>query len=130
MWTYLCLLSDGLVNDVVIFYHLFLHCVRQILHASILLLKIDVAQTTVEEDLARVELKEQSQLCVVNHCVAAKVEQRVVEVCQCFLEVAQKEVRDTLLEIGDSEILVQTDSTLVAFDLESESAQFAWQIMI
>lgn len=72
--SYLCLLVNGLVDDVVILDDLLLDRVGQVLHTGVLLLQVDVAQAAVEEHLARVELEEKAELGVVDHCVAAKVE--------------------------------------------------------
>ena len=97
--------------------HLLLDGILEILHAGFHLLKVDVAQTTVEENFARIELEQKAQLPIVDQGVAAKVEEGVVEVCQCFLEVGQKEVGDSLLEICNGEILVELNGALIAFDL-------------
>jgi hypothetical protein len=113
---YLCFFTNGLVNDVVIWDDLFLCGEGKILQTGIALLQVDVAQTAVEEDLARVELELEAELLVVDVVVAAQVEQRVVEVCEGLLEVAHEEVGDALLEVGDGEVLVQPHSALVAVD--------------
>ena len=116
---YLCLLPDGLVNHVVIWDDLLLGGEGQILHSSVLLLEVDVAQTTVEEDLARVQLELQAQLLIVDVVVATEIKKRVVEVGKGLFEIAHEEVGHALLEVGDSEILVQPHSALVAVDLEN-----------
>lgn len=97
--------------------HLLLDRVPQILHAGVHLLEVDVAEAAVEQDLARVQLEEQAQLRVVDQCVAAEVEERVVEVGQGLLEVAEQEVGDALLEIGNGEVLVELYGALIALDL-------------
>lgn len=91
---------------------------RQVLHTSILLLEVDVAETTIEEYFARVELELQTQLLIVDVVVPAEVKQGVVEVGQRFLEITHEEVGHTLLEIGDGEVLIQPHSALVAVDLD------------
>lgn len=85
-------LTNGLVNDIVVLDNLFLDGIPQILKTSFPLLKIDVAKTAVEKHLARVELEEQTELGVIDHCVSAEVEQCVVEVCERLLEIAQEEI--------------------------------------
>jgi hypothetical protein len=97
--------------------HLLLCCERQILQTRISLLEVDVAKTAVEQDLAGVQLELQAQLFVVDVVVATQVQECVVEVGERLLKVAHEEVRDTLLEVCDGEILVQTHSALVAVDL-------------
>lgn len=54
---------------------------------------------------------------IINHGIASEVEKGIVEVCEGFLEVAEEEIGDALLEISNSEILIETNSSLVAFDL-------------
>lgn len=115
--TYLCFFPNSLVDHVVVLDDLFLDRIAQILHTGFLLLEVDVAQATVEENLARVELEEQAKLGVVDHGVASQVEQRIVEVGQGLFEITQQKVRYTLLEICDREILIQADGALVGFDL-------------
>lgn len=89
---YLCLLTNRLIDNVVVLYNLLLDSVRQILHTSIFLLQVDVAETSVEEHLARIEFEEQAQLCVVDHGVSSQVEKSVIEVGQCLFEVAEQEI--------------------------------------
>lgn len=115
--SHLGLVPDSLINDIVILNHLLLDGILQVLHASFHLLKVDVAQTTIEENLARIELEKKTQLSIVDQGVATKVEEGVVEVCQCFLKVGQKKVGDSLLEICNGEILIELDGALVALDL-------------
>ena len=114
---YLCILVDGLVNYIVVRNHLLLRSEGQILQTRIPLLQVDVAETTVERDLAGIQLEFQAKLFVVDVVVAAQVQERVVEVGQRFLEVAHEEVGHALLEVCDGEVLVQTHSALVAIDL-------------
>lgn len=102
--------------------HLLLGGVLQVLHAGLCLLEVDVAQAAVEQHLARIELEQQAQLRVVDQRVAAEVEERVVEVGQSLLEVAEQEVGDAFLEVGHGEVLVQLDGALVALDLEGRKS--------
>jgi hypothetical protein len=103
---YLCLLTDGLINDVVVLHDLLLDCIRQVLHTSVFLLQIDVTQATVEENLAGVKLEKQTKLSVVDHRIAAQVEKSIVEIGKGLFEVAEEEVRDALLEVCDGKILI------------------------
>ena len=82
--------------------HFLLGRVRQILHTGFGLLKVDVAETTVEEDFARIQLEEKTELRIVDDLVASKVEECIVEIGQCLFEVAEQKVGDTLLEVCDS----------------------------
>lgn len=100
-----------------VLHHLLLDGVLQILHTSFHLLQVDVAETTVEQDLARVELEDQPELPIVDQRVAAEVKKCVVEVRQGLLEITQQKVGNTLLKVSDGEVLVEFDSALVAFDL-------------
>jgi hypothetical protein len=50
----------------VVLHHLLLDGILQILHTRLHLLEVDVAEATVEEDLARVQLEQQTQLRVVD----------------------------------------------------------------
>lgn len=104
--THLCFLSNCLVNDVVILHDLLLDGVRQVLHTGVLLLQVDVAQAAVEENFARVQLEEEAELGVIDHCVSAQVEEGVVEIGESLFEVAEEEVGNALLEIGDGKILI------------------------
>ena len=70
------------------------------------MLQVDVAQATVEEDFARVELEEEAKLGVVDHGIATEVEEGIVEVCKSLFEVAEEEIGNALLEVGDGEVLV------------------------
>lgn len=56
-------------------------------------------------------------MCIINHRVAAEVEKGIVEIGEGFLEVAQEEIGDTLLKIGDGQILVKTNGSLIALNL-------------
>jgi len=62
-------------------------------------------------------------LRVVDQRVATKVKQCVVKVRKGFLEVAEQEVRDSLLKIGYGEVLIELDSALVALDLIQKSVR-------
>ena len=72
-----------------VLHHLLLDGVLQILEPGVHLLEVDVAETAVEEDLARVQLEQQAKLRVVDQCVAAEVEEGVVEVGEGLFEVAE-----------------------------------------
>jgi hypothetical protein len=87
------------------------------LHPSLLLLKIYITQTAVEKDLAGIKLKHKPQLGVIDHVVSSQVQKGIVEICQCLLEVANKEIRDALLKVCYCQILIQPDGSLIAFDL-------------
>ena len=115
--SYLSLFPDGLVDDIVVLDHLLLHGVSKILEAGLLLLQVDVAEPTVEQHFARVQLEQETQLRVVDHGVSSEVEQSVVEVRQGFLKIAQQEVGDTLLEVGYSQVLIETNGSLVTLNL-------------
>lgn len=52
--TNLGFLSNSFVDDVVVFHDLLFDGIRQILHTSLFLLQIDVAQSSVEQYLTRV----------------------------------------------------------------------------
>lgn len=54
---------------------------------------------------------------IVDHGIAAEVKESIVEVGKSLFKVAEEEVRDTLLEIGNGEVLVQSNCPLVAFHL-------------
>lgn len=56
--TYIGFLTNSIIDHIVIFNNLLLDCKCQVLHTSLLLLEVDVAETTVEEYFARVELEE------------------------------------------------------------------------
>jgi hypothetical protein len=101
----------------VVGYHLLFGGKGQILHTGVLLLEVDIAESAVEQDFARVQLEFQAKLLVVDIVVSAQIEQRVIKVGERLLKVSHEEVGHTLLEIGDGEILVQPHSALVAIDL-------------
>lgn len=110
------LFFDSLVDHVVVKDCFFASSEHHVLQTSIFLLQIDVTQATVEEHLARIKLELKSELIVVYPSISTQVQECIVEVCQCFFEVAEKEVADALLEVGDCKILVQLDGPLIAFD--------------
>ncbi len=56
-------------------------------------------------------------MCIINHGIASEVEKGIVEVCEGFLKVAEEEIGDALLEISNGEILIETNSSLVTFNL-------------
>jgi hypothetical protein len=85
------------------------------------LLEINVAETAVEENFARVEFEQQTQLRIVDQRVAAEVEKGVVEIREGFFEVAEEKVGDSFLEICYCEILVALDSPLVVLNLVQQS---------
>lgn len=94
-------------------------------------MEIDVTETAIEENLARIQTEVQPQLFVVDEPVAPEVEQSVIEVGHGFFEIPQEEIGDSLLEVGDGEILVQLDCFLVILDLQtplcqSPSSQTIW----
>lgn len=115
--TDLGLFAYSLVDNVVVLDHLLFDGIRQVLHASIPLLQVDVTQAAVEKYLARVQLEQKPQLGIVDHGVAAQVQQGVVEVGERLLEIAEQEVGNALLEVCDSKILVESNRALVAFNL-------------
>lgn len=119
--TDLGLFANGFVDDVVVFHHLFLGSIGEILHSSVLLLQVYVAKPAVKEHFARVQLEEQPKLGIVNHCVAAEVQQGIVEIGQSLLEVAEKEIRDALLKVRNGKILIKLNASLIALDLENHT---------
>lgn len=82
-------------------------------------MKVNIAETAVEENLAGVQFELQAELLIVDVVVATEVQKSVVEIGQGFLEIAHQEIGYTLLEVGNGKILVQTHSALVAIDLGS-----------
>lgn len=90
--TNLSFLSNSFVNDVVVFHDLFLDGICQILHTSLFLLQIYVAQSSIEEYFARVELEEETKLGIVNHAVTSQIQQRIVKVGQSLFEIAQQKI--------------------------------------
>lgn len=105
-YTYFCLLANSLVDNIVVLDNLFLDSIFEILKTSFLLLQVNVAETTIEQNLARIQLEHETQLGIVDHGVASEVEQGIVEVGKGLFEVAEQEVGDTLLKVGDGEVLV------------------------
>lgn len=67
------------------------------------------------------KLEPQAQLLIVDPFIASKIEQGVVEVCQCLFKVAEEEVGNALLEICYSEIRVKLNGSLVTLDLQTPS---------
>ena len=120
-YPYLCLFSDGFVDYLMIGSNLFFHGVIQICHAGFCLLQIDVAQSSIEQDFTGEELEFKPQLIIVDEGIASQVEESVVEVCQCFLEVTNKEIGDTLLEICYSKKIILSYGSLITFDLHHVS---------
>lgn len=78
--SYLCFLPNCLIDDIVILDNLFLDGEREILHSSFLLLEVYITETTIEKNLARIELEHETELCIVDHVVPSQVQQRVVEI--------------------------------------------------
>lgn len=119
--TYVGAVPNGIVDDIVVWSHLLSDRKLEVPHARAHLPEVDIAQSTVEEDFAREEAELEPQLLIVDRHVAAEVEQGVVEIGQGLLKVAEEEIGHALLEVGDGEILVQTDGALVTHHLrESE----------
>ena len=115
--TYLCLFSNCLVNDIVIWYHLLFCSKRKILHTRLELLEIDVTQPSIEQDLAGEQFEFQSKLFVIDIVVPSKIKKCFVKICQCLFKVTHQKVGNALLEISDGQVLVEVDSTEVAIDL-------------
>jgi hypothetical protein len=72
--SYLGLFPDCLINDVVVLDNLLLHGIGQILQTGLLLLQVDVAETSIEQNLTRVKLEEQTKLRIVDHSIASQVQ--------------------------------------------------------
>lgn len=85
---------------------LFLCGILEVLQARSHLTEVDVTKSTVEQDLARVETKFQTQLLIVDKRIATKVKQGIVEIGQGFFEIPQKEIGYAFLEVGNGEVLV------------------------
>lgn len=98
--------------------------ILEVLHSGAHLLQVDVAKATVEQDFARIQSEFQAQLLIINVRVATQVQERIIEVGEGFLEIANQKVRNSLLEIRDSKVLVQSHGTLVAFDLTTSAILF------
>lgn len=91
--------------------------IAKISHASLLLLQVNVAQPAVEQHFTRKEFELQAELLVVDVGIPSQIQQRIIEVCQGLLEVTEEKIRDTLLEVGNGEVLIQPHRPLVTFDL-------------
>lgn len=117
--TNLGLVPDRVIDHIVIFDNFLLDSVLQIHHPRLHLLKVDVAKAAIEEHLTRVELKQQPKLGVVDEGVTAEVQKCVIEVRQCFFEITEEEIRDSLLKIRHGKILVKLNRALVTLDLGS-----------
>ena len=111
------LFPDRFVDHVMIRGHFLFPCECEILKTGIFLLKVHVAEATVEEDLAGVKLELEAQLLIIDVGVSSQVQQGVIEICQRLLKVTHEEVGDTLLEVCNCEVLVELDRALVAFHL-------------
>ena len=55
--SYFCFLTDSFVNHIVIWDHFLLGSKGQILQTRLPLLQVDVAKTTIEEDLTRIQFE-------------------------------------------------------------------------
>lgn len=115
--TYRRLFTNGIVDHIVVGRDLLFRCVLQVLHARAHLLQVNIAQAPIEQHLTGEQPELQAQLLVVDGSVAPEVEQRVIEISQCLLKVPQKEVGHSLLEVGNSQVLIQANSPLVAINL-------------
>ena len=115
--TYLCSLTNSIVDNIMVLRDLLLGRKLEILQPQPNLLEVDIAQPPVKQHLTREQPELEPQLLVVNRRVAAQIEQGVVEVGQGLFEIAQQEVRYAFLEVGNGEILVTADGALVAFHL-------------
>lgn len=78
----------------------------EILQARSHLSQVDIAKTPIEEHLTREEPKLKSQLFIIDGRISSQIKQSVVKVGQGFLEIAQQEIRNAFLEIGNGEVLV------------------------
>lgn len=63
---------------------------------------------------------------IINHGIASEVKKGIVEVCESFFEVAKEEIGNALLKISNSEILIETNGSLVAFDLQKRRISISW----
>lgn len=115
--TYLCSLTNSIVDNIMVLRDLLLGRKLEILQPQPNLLEVDIAQPPIKQHLTREQPELEPQLLVVNRRVAAQIEQGVVEVGQGLFEIAQQEVRHAFLEVGNGEVLVTTDGALVAFNL-------------
>lgn len=84
---YICTLPNGIVNHVVVGRDFLLCGVGEILHTGNHLLEVDIAKPPVEQDFARVQSEVETQLLIVNRCIPAEIQQRVVEIGQRFFKV-------------------------------------------
>lgn len=67
----------------------FLLCGKlQVLHTKLRLANVNIAKTTIKQDLARKEAKLQTELFIVDKHIAPEVEQGIVEIGQRFFKVA------------------------------------------
>jgi hypothetical protein len=121
-WNYLCLFSDSIINDIVVLHDLLLYSKAEILQTGLLLLQVYIAQTTIKKYFARIELEHETQLGIIDHVISSKVKECIVEICQGLFEIADEEIRYSLLEVCDCEVLVQTDRTLIALNLDRQLA--------
>lgn len=122
---YRCAFSNCIVNHIMVWRHFLLRGEFQILKTRACLVQIDIAESPVEEDFAREQPELEPQLVVVDGCVAAQIQQSVVEISQRLFEIPQQEVRHAFLEVRNGEILITADGALVAFDL-SMLVSFIW----
>lgn len=84
---YICILPNGIVNHVVVGRDFLLCGIGEILHTGNHLLEVDIAEPPVEQDFARVQSELEAQLLIVNRCIPAQIQQRVVEIGQRFFKV-------------------------------------------
>lgn len=63
----------------------------QLFHSRLDLLKVYQAQTAVEHDFTQVQGEIEAELFVIDRVVSTQIEQCIVEVFQCFLELADQE---------------------------------------
>lgn len=112
------MLTNSLINDFMVRCDLLIDSILKVLHAGFILFKVDIAETAIEEDFARVQPELQTQLFIVNIGIPAQIKQCVVEIGQGFFEVAEQEVGDALLEICHRQVLVQLNTALIAFHLK------------
>ncbi len=71
---YLSPLLYGFIYDIMVVCHFLSCCVSQISHSNLFLLQVDVAQASIEEDFAGVQLEFETQLFVVDISVPSQVE--------------------------------------------------------
>lgn len=97
--------------------HLLFRRILQVSHPSLQLLQVYVAKTSVEEHLTRIQLEFEAQLFVINVRITPEIKECVVEVDECFFEIADQEIGDTLLEVCDGQVIVKSNCSLIAFNL-------------